>query len=147
VRELRELKEGTEIELTPVSWTPLKAQIRLFDDPGDCSWPNQCHGCHARRLPCLRVPIGRYCRVLGVQLPREARQRHDDRIVDTRRGPWLERRHGNGARNLHACAALSDGTVKCWGNNTFGELGTQPTTSPEMCNGVPRSTTPVVVRW
>ncbi|HKO93012.1 MAG TPA: hypothetical protein VJU61_17775, partial [Polyangiaceae bacterium] len=23
----------------------------------------------------------------------------------------------------HACARLSDGTVRCWGNNAFGQLG------------------------
>jgi hypothetical protein len=32
-----------------------------------------------------------------------------------------------GAR--HACAGFSDGTVQCWGDNTYGELGDGTTTS------------------
>ena len=38
--------------------------------------------------------------------------------------------------NAHSCAASADGTVKCWGLNSKGELGNGSTTS---------STTPVVV--
>ena len=33
------------------------------------------------------------------------------------------------AGNLHTCAALTDGSVRCWGDNTFGQLGNDSTVS------------------
>jgi alpha-tubulin suppressor-like RCC1 family protein len=38
----------------------------------------------------------------------------------------------------HACALLSDGTVECWGDNTWGQLGTDP-------NATSNTLTPVAV--
>src|SRR5262249_40388411 len=32
------------------------------------------------------------------------------------------------AGKSHACALLADGTVRCWGNNDFGQLGNTVTT-------------------
>jgi len=48
------------------------------------------------------------------------------------------------AGNEHSCALVS-GTVKCWGANFFGELGTATSTGPETCSGGACSTTPVAV--
>jgi alpha-tubulin suppressor-like RCC1 family protein len=31
---------------------------------------------------------------------------------------------------VHVCAVLDDGTVACWGDNTFGQLGVDPTVTP-----------------
>ena len=34
----------------------------------------------------------------------------------------------------HACALTRTGTVKCWGANNYGNLGTGSTTGPDTCN-------------
>ncbi len=48
-----------------------------------------------------------------------------------------------------ACALLSNGTVECWGNNIYGQLGSGDGVGPETCTldstGYPCSTTPVAV--
>jgi alpha-tubulin suppressor-like RCC1 family protein len=46
----------------------------------------------------------------------------------------------------HNAALLSDGTVECWGDNTFAALGDGTSTGPETCaNGNPCAMTPVPV--
>ncbi len=58
---------------------------------------------------------------------------------------------GIGAKDIacgwsHCCAVTTSGTVKCWGVNTYGELGIGTTTGPQTCDaGYPCSTTPVDV--
>ena len=38
---------------------------------------------------------------------------------------------------FHACAAMRNGTARCWGNNDFGQLGTNNTTSRVEPTAVP----------
>jgi len=51
------------------------------------------------------------------------------------------------AGGLNACAVLKDGTVDCWGENSYGSLGDATETGPETCyDSVPCSNVPVAVR-
>ena len=44
------------------------------------------------------------------------------------------------------CALLTGGTVECWGDSGYGELGNGATTGPDTCNAPDGcSTTPVAV--
>lgn len=46
----------------------------------------------------------------------------------------------------YACAILSTGSVDCWGDNIYGQLGIGSSTGPQTCfDGDPCSTTPVEV--
>lgn len=47
--------------------------------------------------------------------------------------------------NFHTCALTSAGTVKCWGDNIFGQLGNGSNTGPQSCGNDPCSTSPVDV--
>jgi alpha-tubulin suppressor-like RCC1 family protein len=46
---------------------------------------------------------------------------------------------------LQSCALLADGTVECWGDNEYGELGIGTASGPDSCSGDPCATTPVAV--
>ncbi len=45
----------------------------------------------------------------------------------------------------NVCAVLAGGSVDCWGNNTYGQLGDGQSTGPDICNGSSCSRTPVAV--
>jgi alpha-tubulin suppressor-like RCC1 family protein len=45
----------------------------------------------------------------------------------------------------HSIAALGDGTVRTWGDNTYGDLGLGSAAGPETCRGFACSTVPVPV--
>ena len=49
------------------------------------------------------------------------------------------------AGEYDACALLMGGTVECWGDNEYGELGNGAATGPETCSGYACSTTPVAI--
>ncbi len=44
-----------------------------------------------------------------------------------------------------SCALLNDGTVRCWGGNSYGQLGIGTTSGPQACSGQACSTLPVEV--
>jgi alpha-tubulin suppressor-like RCC1 family protein len=46
----------------------------------------------------------------------------------------------------HTCALLAGGSVDCWGDNAYGQLGVGTSSGPGTCNGEPCSATPVPVR-
>ena len=45
----------------------------------------------------------------------------------------------------HVCALFSDGSVRCWGYNSDGQLGDGTSTGPQTCNKAACSMTPVSV--
>lgn len=64
--------------------------------------------------------------MLGLELLRTARRRQHDRLRGASRHGAHERRLHLGTARLHTCAALSDGTARCWGQNEKGQIG-EPT--------------------
>jgi len=55
-----------------------------------------------------------------------------------------------GAGNTHSCAVMSGGTVQCWGDNTYGQLGNGTTTNsptPVSVTGLGGAATKVVAGY
>lgn len=50
------------------------------------------------------------------------------------------------AGNAFTCAALLDGSVKCWGDNTSAQLGSGALFGPSACTGFSCGTSPVAVK-
>jgi alpha-tubulin suppressor-like RCC1 family protein len=50
------------------------------------------------------------------------------------------------AGDYHSCALMHGGTVRCWGDNSEGELGIGSTDGPQSCGGDPCSSVPVTVK-
>ncbi len=54
--------------------------------------------------------------------------------------------HALAAGADQTCALLGAGSVDCWGDNGYGQLGDGTSRGPQSCNGDPCASTPVAVR-
>ena len=73
--------------------------------------------------------------MLGLGHLRPARQQHHHLLQRPRRRPGTPRRHHPTALTggyRHTCAVVSDGSARCWGRNTEGQLGNSTNTASRV---------------
>ena len=80
------------------------------------------------RRPHVRAARRRNGRLLGLQRRRATGRWHHDESADPGHRVRTGERGGGRRRPSHTCALRADGTGRCWGSNSDGELGDNSTT-------------------
>ena len=78
-------------------------------------------------------------RMLGLRRRRPAWKRQHERLHGSCSGDGFDRRGAVATGDVHSCALLGDGSVKCWGSNIYGQLGDGTKTNrstPVTVNGI-----------